>query len=432
MRNLPSSSRRDVASKLGSVFYGWWLVGIGAFVLTLVSVTVFQGMGTFLVALQRQFGWSRTEITGAFSLGRVEGAVLGPAEGWLVDRLGTKRMLLIGYTMIGIGFVLLSRVTNLWQLYGAFFLIALGSGLGSWLAVMAMINNWFIRRRAFAMATAMSGIHLGGFLVPVLALGIDSHGFRMTSLGIGLFLLATVLPVTRIIRDRPEEYGLRPDGDLGLHRGPGTGAVSAAVDQEPDFTARQALRTPAFWGLTIVHTTATVSIVTLGLHLVPKLTDMGMSLSAAALIVLVYAAVALPTQFAAGYVADRLPKPPVIFAFLIIQSSGMLIIATAEDVYMALIFAVLFGIGFGGRAPLLTVIRGDYFGRKAFATIMGLSMLPNNLAMIGGPLFAAYMFDKTDSYFVPFLSFAVLGYVGAFLMLFVKRPKIAIAQEVPG
>ena len=408
-----------------SVFYGWWLVCAGSFMLTLMSVCVFQGMGTFLVSLERHFNWSRTQLSGAFSVARLEGAMLGPLEGYLIDRLGSRLMILIGYTIMGVGFLLFSQIQNLWQFYAAYLVVSLGSGLGGWLAVISLINKWFIRRRSFAMAATMSGIHFGGFLVPVLALGLETHGFRNTNAGIGVFMLATVLPMAWfVVRNTPEGYGMRPDGDLPRPATQPAGAAAGMkADDEPDFTARQAMATPVFWILAIVHLSSTVSIVTLSIHLVPKLTDMGMTLTGAGLVVLVQTAVALPSQLAAGLVADRLPKQLVLLAFMLLQSSSMVVIAMAESVNLAYVFAVIYGIGFGGRVPLMTAIRGEYYGRKAFATIMGLSMLPNNIAMIAAPLFAGYMFDSTGSYVIPFMAFAVLNYAGAFLILFVRRPR---------
>ena len=177
------------------VFYGWWLVGIAVVLLTLMALSVFQGLGTFLVALQREFGWSRTVLSGAFSLSRAQGAVIGPIEGWLIDKVGNRRMILFGYLLMAFGFLMFSQVGNnafwdigvfrlesgVWQFYIAFITISLGSGVGGWLAIMALLNNWFVRQRSLAIATSMSGIHLGGLLVPVLALGIELYGFRLTT-----------------------------------------------------------------------------------------------------------------------------------------------------------------------------------------------------------------------------------------------------------
>ena len=432
---IPSLSTMTPAHALQQargIFYGWKLVGVGTFLLTLMAVSVFQGLGTFLVALEMKFGWSRTAMSGAFTLARGEGAVLGPLEGVLIDKFGSRRLILIGYCIMGLGFIFLSMIQSLWQFYLAFIIITLGSGVGGWLAIISMINNWFNRKRSMAMATTMTGIHFGGFLVPVLALGVETHGFRWATLGIGVFMLVMIGPVVKVVRNRPEDMGLKPDGITAPVQSAADkngGKAESVQDEEEDFTVKQALMTSAFWILTIVHISSTISIVTLSLHLIPKLTDLGMSLSAAGLVVLTYTATALPSQMLAGAIADKLPKPLVLFFFLSLQASAIMILAFTEDVRMAFLFAIIYGIGFGGRIPLLTAIRGEYFGRKAFATIMGLSQMPNNIAMMFAPLFAAYMFDTTGTYQTPFFTFAILNFLGAILVLWVRRPK-SISQPV--
>ena len=405
------------------MFYGWWIVITSAILLTLMSLTVFQGLGTVLVSLERQYGWSRTALSGAFSLARVEGAILGPIEGVLVDRVGTRRMVLIGFILMGLGFVWLSQVDTLWEFYAAFMTISLGSGLGGWLAIVAMVNNWFEKRRSFAMSIAMSGIHLGGLLVPIFALSIENYEFSATTIGVGIILLIVVGPATWIIRSKPEDMGLAPDGVSVVEESRELLGTSDPSEGESDFTVMQALKTPAFWILTVTQISSSVSIVTLALHLVPKLTDMGMTLSSAGTVVLVYTVVALPAQSIAGYLAERLPKIIMISFFLFLQGVGIALIALFDNVIMAYLFAFLYGIGFGGRTPLITAIRGDYFGRKAFATIMGVSQFPMNLAMIVAPLFAGYMFDTTGTYIVPFMTFSVLCIFGSALILFVRKPK---------
>ena len=440
MKSAGHYSLPNLISKATGAFYGWKLVGISVFMLALMSLTVFQGLGTYLVALERGFGWSRTQLSLAFSLARGESAVLGPFEGWLIDKLGNRTMILIGYVVMGIGFIWFSQIEFLASLgllgwidflderlvhfYIAFMIITLGSGLGGWLAMISMVNNWFVRKRSLAIATAMSGVHIGAYLVPLLAWGVDNHGFQITTLIIGIVLLVSVGPVAKAVRNRPEDMGLSPDGDR-VRRGSTASQTSAGPqDDEPEFTVGQALRTSAFWTLTIVHLSSTISIVTLSIHLAPKLTDMGFSLTEAGLVPVVYTSVALPAQFIAGFVADKFPKPLVTFVFLLFQAAGILVIAYAESAPMAYLFAILYGIGFGGRIPLLTAIRGEYFGRKAFATIMGLSQFPNNIAMIFAPLFAGFMYDRYDSYFIPFLAFSVLAFLGALLMLTVRRPRL--------
>ena len=145
-----------VPAKGKGIFYGWWLVGVGVFLLTLMSLCVFRGMGVMMVVLQKEFAWTRTQISLGTLFSRVEGAALGPVEGFLIDKIGARRMVLVGFSIMSIGFVLFSFIQNIWQFYGVFIIITLGSGIGGWLAVMSVLNSWFNRKRSIAMAGAMS------------------------------------------------------------------------------------------------------------------------------------------------------------------------------------------------------------------------------------------------------------------------------------
>ena len=375
----------------------------------LMSTTVFQGTGTFFVALERNFGWSRTTLSGAFSLSRAEGALLGPLEGFLVDRFGTRTMVSIGYIAMGLAFVLYSQIQDVFQFYLAYLAISLGSGIGGWIAVVTLVNNWFIRKRAMAMAFAVSGIQFGGFLVPVMAWGIESHGFRQTLLGIGIVLIVVAIPASRLIRNRPEEYGLLPDGQPAFTSGvAGTSSRADDAADSRDVTLREAVRSAAFWVIAVSRTTSVVSIVSLSVHLVPKLVDSGLSL--------------ITANFVAGYLADRTSKRAVLFVCMLMQAAAVAIIAVSDSLPMALLFAILWGAGFGGRVPLLTAILGDFFGRKHFGSILGMNMVPSNIAMIIAPLFAGFMFDLKQSYLIPFAAFSVLGFIGTFIILLARHP----------
>ena len=397
--------------------------------LMLMSTTVFQGVGTFFVALERTFGWNRTILSGAFALSRVEGALLGPLEGFLVDRLGTRRMVIIGYLVMGLGFVFYSQIQSVWQFYLAYLAISLGSGVGGWIAFVTLINNWFSRRRALAMSIAVSGIQLGGFLVPLMAWGIESHGFRVTALGIGVVLIIVAVPASRLIRNLPEDIGTRPDGApqtrLGAAPAGATQPEQSDESEASDLTPRQALKTVAFWVIAVARLTSVVSIVSLSVHLVPKLTDSGISLITANFVVTLYTFVAFISGFVAGYLADRTSKSIVLFVCMFMQALAMGILTVTDSLPMAVVFAVFWGAGFGGRVPLLTAIIGDFFGRKHFGSILGINMVPSNIAMIFAPLFAGYMFDLRQSYFIPFMTFTVLAFIGTFVILFARQPGTA-------
>jgi len=404
-------------------FYGWWLVGLTLFSLSVVVAPTFQGMGTFFVALQRHFGWSRTTISGVFALGRFEGAFLGPVEGLLTDRFGSRRMVLVGFLMLGAGFLLLSRVDDVVGLYASYLVIAAGSGLGGFLPMMAVLNNWFTRGRGTAIAIGAAGVHLAGLLVPVLAWAISTVEWQATALGVGLIIAGLAVPLSLMIQNRPEDVGLRPDGDGP----PARGKREAADPRQPagaDLTLGEALRSRAFWIITGSQALSGMANITIAVHLVPALTDAGLALEVAGLVVATYTTVALVTQLVAGYLGDRVPKPPLMAVFILVQGLGILIIATplATSLPGALAFAVLYGIGFGGRVPLFAAIRGDYFGRTSFATIVGFAHVPINLATVAAPVLTGYLFDVRGSYAVPFLGLAGLTALGSGLILLVQKP----------
>ena len=424
--------KQETPAGTGGIFYGWWLVGVGVFLLTLMSLCVFRGLGVMMVVLQKEFAWTRTQISLGTLFSRVEGAALGPLEGFLIDKIGARRMVLVGFSIMAIGFVLFSFIQNIWHFYLVFIIITLGSGIGGWLAVMSVLNSWFNRKRSIAIAGASSGMNIAGFLLPVYALGMAAS-FRTTALFLGVILICVAIPCVRILRNRPEDMGLLPDGlsDEKSERKSeelvrsSKESLKQIGQEEASFTVRQALSAPVFWILTVAHISSTVSIATLSLHLTPRLTDMGLSLTTASVVETTYSAVALPSLFLSGWLGDRMSKKYLIILFLILQGISTLVLAFANAFPIAILFAVLYGIAFGGRSPLMTAIRGEYFGRKSFATIMGWSMLPNGVLMAIAPVWAGWMFDNYHSYTIPFVTYSLITFMGAFVMILARKPKIS-------
>ena len=410
-------------------FYGWTLVGVAAFVMVIGTVPLFQGMTAWFVVFETTFGWSRTQLSIAFSLSRVEGSIMGPISGYLIDRLGSRRMVLIGLVVAGGGFVILSQMQSIWHFYLAFVVMSMGVGLGTWMPMMTVLNNWFVRNRSTAMALAMEGFLVGGMiLVPVLAFAIDPDavgrpGWRNTALAIGLFLIVVAFPLSRLVRNAPEPYGRYPDGETTVQRRQ-TASAGAPAD-EADFTWQEAIRTKSFWLITMGHACSSIVIVTITVHLGPMLADRGFSLQTIGWVVGAYTGVAAIFTLIGGYVGDRLPIRLALFVFSAIQSGAVLLLMLADTQLMAYMFAVLMGIGFGGRNPLTTAIRGVYFGRKAFASITGMSMIPMNVLLLGAPLFAGIMFDATQSYAVPMAVVAIVSLAGSTLFLFLGSPEEA-------
>ena len=409
------------------LFYGWWLACLSALVVALVAVPLFYGMTAWFPERETSFGWSRAELAWAFSLTRVEGSITGPISGVFIDKLGPRRMIIIGMLPLGAGFLLLGQIQELWHLYAAFIIMSVGAGLGTWLPMMTVLNSWFIRQRSTAMALAMEGAAVGGVvLVPILAWAIqaDHLGWRATATGIGVVIMLLALPIALLVRNRPEEYGHHPDGRPPRPVVATLPDAQDAGEEEPDFTWREALRTRAFWLITMGHSLSAIVIVTVTVHLGSMLNlDRGFSLQMVGWVVSVFMAVAAASTLVGGYVGDRVPIRLALFVPSSIQSLAVVVALMANSAPMAFLFAVLLGIGFGARTPLTSAIRGVYFGRRAFASITGISMVPMNFFLFGAPIFAGYMFEYTGSYEVPFVAVAWVSFLGACLFLLLGDPK---------
>ena len=431
-----------VTPRLRGMYYGWWLVAISGFVMVLASVPVFFAMSVWAVALERHFGWNRTQLGFALTFTRVEGGIMGPLEGYLTDRVGTRRMVLFGLIVLGVAFLFFGQVRNLWMFYLAYVLMSLGEGLGSWVPLLTMLNHWFIRQRASAMAWASVVSRAGALLlVPLIAWAIDPDhdrlGWQLTATVIGVFVLLVALPLSRLIRNQPQDYNLLPDG------GPPTESPSMApnesrtaslrdqVESSPDLTVSQALRTPAFWLISVGHGLASMVILAIFSHLGLMMEDKGFAVQTTAWIVTVYLAFAMVFQVVGGYLGDRFSKRVVIFLFTSLQAGGVVVLTVASSLSTFYLFAVLFGMGFGGRNPLTTAIRGDYFGRASYGKILGLSTVPMNiLLLIASPL-AGYMRDVQGTYNNAFLLLGGLSFLGGVLFLFAKKPELRPASPIP-
>ena len=428
-----------------SIFYGWWLSGLAGMVMVISAVPVFHGMAVWAPVLRDHFGWSATQIGAALSLTRAEGALMGPIEGYLADRLGTRTMVLIGLLVLVGAFVLFSQVDSLWMFYLAFIFMSLGQGLGGWVPLMTMLNHWFSRRRGTAMGISMSVMTGGALLVvPAIAWAVEVDpetqsaelGWRTTALVIAGVVLVGALILPLLIRTRPQDMGLLPDGDAveappPVIRAPTPEEEAASLPPEPELTVRQALRTQAFWCIAFGHGFASMIILAIMSHLGLMMTEIGYSLQTVAWMVSLYNFVALPFQFAGGYIGDRIPTNVALFLFTALQGIAVVLITINTSLYMFYVFAILFGIGFGGRTPLTTAIRGEYFGRASFGSILGVSTVPMNILLLISAPMAGFMRDQLGDYQWAFLTLAILNGVGAILFLIARKPRLPVAQPTP-
>ena len=360
-------------------------------------------------------------------MARLEGTVLAPIEGYFVDRLGPKKMTLVGVVLCCVGFMLLSRVNSLTMFYVVFvLLVSTGSALATYIGPATAVANWFIKKRGRALGMQMSGYGLGGVLVPAIAWIIAQYGWRTAFEFSGILMFVVGIPVAFVVRHRPEQYGYLPDGEV--RKEPVTEqpvSVAKAAPAEVDFTARQALKSKAFWLMAAAFTFAYMTTDTVVIHLPPHLQDKGFSPQVAATAVGSFALISIIGRLGFGWLGDVMDKRYAVSISLAMQCIGLLILANMTSPWHVVLYLAIFAPGYGGRTPLLGAIRGEYFGRKAFGTIAGLTQVVTMLGTVAGPVLAGWVYDTTGSYYLIFNLLAVASLIGIALVLMLKRPVLA-------
>ncbi len=423
----------------GGIFYGWWLVIITGLVMVIATVPLFHAMAVWAVALELHFGWTRAQLGLALTLTRVESGLIGPVEGYLVDRVGTRRMVFIGLAVLGGAWIFFSRVDSLWMFYVAYLLMAVGQGLGSWIPLMTMLNKWFARRRSSAIGWANVVSRFGALLlVPAIAWAVADApgriGWQMAALILGVGILALAGPLAYFIRNDPKDYGEVADGRANRPAAPAGASAAPAHSRQQELTAAEALRTPAFWLIAFGHGFTSMVLLAIMTHLGLLMVDEGYSGQDAGWVVSVYTGVAMVFQLVGGYAGDRMSKRVALAFFTALQAGGVLVLVIAQTLPVFYLFGILFGAGFGGRNPLTVAIRADYFGTGSFGKILGFSTVPMNLLLLIASPFAGWMYDRYESYDLAFLILAALNVVGALCFLAASRPRPRdprVAEAVP-
>ena len=425
-----------VRERARGVFPGWWIVASAAGIQVLQTVLLMQGYGAYAAVLRDEFGWSKTALSGAASLQRVESGLLGPPQGWMLDRFGARTIMRIGIVILAGGFFFFSQINSLPMFYLAFLTMAVGASLSGFMSVTTVVVQWFERRRATAMALMQTGMSIGGILVPLVAWSLVEFGWRTTAIISGVIVLVVGLPLVQMMRDEPEAYGLLPDGERPAEL-VGDDVPATPVIERINFTPRQALRTRAFWFIGFGHALAVLVVSAIMVHLVVYLNeDQGFSVTGAAVIVSIMTAVTMVGQIVGGFLGDRFEKRKIAMFAMFGHAIGLYALAFGSGLFWVLFFAVVHGTAWGMRGPLMQAIRADYFGRKSFGVIMGFSSLIIMFGNVAGPLVAGITADATGSYRIGFTVMATLAGLGSIFFALATKPSppaamIQVSAAVP-
>ena len=406
-------------------FYGWIIVFTGL-VTQFFQGIANQGFSTYLPALQERFGWSRAALAGPRSVTQIENSVLGPIEGYLVDRFGPRVMAAIGVIVMGLGLILFGLTNSMGMYYLSNIVIALGTGFQGLLVMSVAVNNWFRRKRTIAQAVMLLGFSLAGLVgVPALVLMQNALGWGASAIWSGVFIWVTGIPATMLLRTRPEPYGLLPDGAAAGVAGPAGGVGHPQHRVEYDFTLREAIRTRAFWMLALGWAIGNLGMGAGQTHLYLHLEqgDAALTHTVAGYVWATASLANIPSRLVGGFLGDRLPKNIMLALATLLMAISTYILAIAHSAPMAFAYAVLYGLGWGIRTPVMNALQADYFGRKSLGKIVGWLQSFSLPISILAPILIGYMADVQGTYRMAFTLTAIVSLPGAALIFLAAQPK---------
>jgi MFS family permease len=395
------------------VFYGWIVVAVG-FVTLGIAFGVWYSFSVFFLEIIKEFGWSRAASSGIFSVFIISQAFTGLLAGHLQDRFGPRIVIPSGSVVLAACLAATSQATALWHFYVAYGVFAGASmSLLGFASHSAFIPNWFERRRGLALGIAMSGIGFGMlFLIPLVEKMINAYGWRNSYLMLAILVLFIVGPLNILFsRRRPGDLGLMPDGDQAEGRGldsrPRT--VMKVVDSDwaaRDWTLKRAVRTGRFWLLATAFFFAAFVYQGTLLHSISAMVDAGMERESAAYYLGILGIFGSGGKVIFGYLCDRMGREPVNTLSNLIAAGGIfcLMHLGTAPVFMALTFAVLFGLGYGAAAPLFPSVSADIFLGKSFGLIFAMICIGAGTGGAIGPFLSGWLRDVSGDYD---LSFAI-------------------------
>ena len=402
------------------IFYGWVVVAA-----SLVIAAILQGIrlsfGVFFKSLESEFSLNRVAISSVYSVYMVFSAVFTIVGGWALDRYGPRRIIFIMGLLTGLSLLLTSQTNSFWQLFLSYsLLLAIGTG-ARYSVTISTVSRWFDKKRGLALGITSSGSPLGIIvMVPFAAYLISNFDWRMSYVVLGLVAWLVVISLSMLLRKDPGEIGVLPDGEK-LSEGRTELRDREESIQLTGFPLLQAFRTRNFWLTWTAWLFSGLSLHLVLAHVVPYTTDMGISIIEAVTIFSIIGGSNLLSRVLSGRVSDTLGRkvPGIICALF--QAGVLVWLIWVQDLWMFYLFAIAFGLSWGGISVFLTAFLVDIFGTRNLGVILGTIEMGFTLGAAIGPAIAGLIFDVTNSYTIAFVIGAAVMLIAALLLALVKR-----------
>ncbi len=408
-------------------FYGWVVLISAGSSQVVRNAAASLTLAVFMFPLSDELGWSRTLISGAATLGGLAASFASPVVGWLVDRYGARLVLAVSILVLG-----LSTISLAWATAPLAFYLAYGLGRVIFsspvqIGASVVVSRWFIRMRGTASGILTASHSVGMVLFPLIAgLVIANGNWRDAWIVLGgLVWVIALIPVSLLIIQRPEDVGLRPDGDDE----PVTdGEAGPAATAEPEWTLRQAMRTPALWILAIATGSLFLMQAGTNIHIGAYFRDQDLSQTIATIGIALNAAFLGVGSIVWGWIVDRVAVRYVMAGVAITMTVASGLFITVDSTVEALAYSALFGFGLGGMLAVPPVAYANYYGRRSLGAIRGVTEPFTSLGQAIGALIPGAIFDLSGSYLIAFITFTAFGGATALITLAAKSPGHAPAE----
>jgi len=416
------------ASGRRRIFFGWYMVAASVVANTIFSAAFFQGFGVLIIPIERTFGWDRWVISAAMSLRQLQSGIVSPTIGFLLDRFSARKLIFCSTVIAGAGFIGLGFTTGLFTFFLFFFVICLGaSGVSHAVTWPVIISRWFRRNRGLAIGLAVMGPIFGTPLVILNTQIEQAYGWRIVLFAYGAIVLFGVTLLSMLVRDRPEPYGLRPDGDPPQESN-AMARPSGEAPQRVDagLTLRAVLRTKEFW-LFASYLSGTFTINSaVQVHMIPYFEqDVGLSAAWSAVVMSVVYITSGIGRIGGGYLLDRTDYRYVLAVVAAMMSFALLYlqVATVKSLWATLPFALMFGISLGCLVPMRGAVGAIMFGTRAIGGVLGLLQGGSIAAGVVGPLVMGVIFDLNGNYSVAIWGLIAVGALMVPLSLAMASPE---------
>jgi nitrate/nitrite transporter NarK len=413
--------------KRRQIFYGWYMVAASIAANTIFSAAYFQGFGVLIIPIERTFGWDRWVISAAMSLRQLESGILSPAVGFLLDRFSARKLIFWSAVISAVGFLGLGFTNGIVAFFLFFVVISLGasgvSHAGTWPVI---ISRWFRRNRGLAIGLAVTGPIFGSPIVILNAQIEEAYGWRVLLIGYGILVLIGVTLLSMLVRDRPESYGLRPDGDPP-EDGASTERSTGPVPCRPDtgLTLHAVLRTKEFWLFTsYLSGTFTVNSA-FQVHMIPYFQqDIGLTAAWAAVVMSMVFIISGIGRVGGGYLLDKVDYRLVLAVVAAMMGFSLLYLQVVDvnTVSGTLPFALMFGVSFGCLVPMRGAVGSIMFGTRAIGGVLGILQGAPVAAGVIGPLVMGIIFDLNGNYSVAIWGLIIISALMVPLSLAMASP----------